>query len=141
MMFHFLKFLILLLTSTFLFQGLLFCLLLVIFYASGGTSKGITYANFFSLHLIVGDNMDENLGFVYAYDAINMLTHFFLIFMVSFFWVRQVRYQRHLDETDKTDADFAVFIKNLEPNSKNRHILAALGRAGVNKEDVVYVNR
>jgi len=141
LMFHFLKFLILLLWAIFVFQGGLFLILIIIYFSSGYTSEGVTYANYFSLHLIVGTDLDQNLTFIYAYDSINMMTLLLIIFCVCIFWIKQVKYQRELDEHDKTDADFAVFVRNLPRNAKNSHIISAFGRAGISKDNIVYINR
>lgn len=61
------------------FQGTCFVVLIVVYYSTGGTSEEVTVANVFSLHLIVGKDRQGESGFIFAYDAINMLTNFLLI--------------------------------------------------------------
>ena len=90
---------------------------------------------------IMDGNQNINNSLVLSYEALSLISNFFLIWFVWFIWVRQARYKNILDENATTDADFAVMIYNLPHSLSKKELYSIVLRTGVDESNIVYTNK
>jgi hypothetical protein len=101
----------------------------------------MTFAKVFSIDSIINDAGGDSGPIMHIYEVIAMITNFVIILSICVFWVKQARYQRDLDIESKTDADYAVMIRNLPIDIKYSQLRAGLLKAGIKDSDIIYTNK
>jgi hypothetical protein len=140
LLFQFMKFIIIMFVSLFIVQGIYTLIVLSLYWADGHTTDE-SFAEYLSIKLVVEeeDKVDDDLRFVYEWIA--FISTMFLIILTCFFWVKQTKYQRFLDEDNKTDADYAVMFTNLPKDMKRAELIDIVTRTGVSEDSIIYTNR
>ena len=109
LLFQFIRFNILIFILLFIIQGIYMVVVGIILYNSE-SGKDVSLISLFSVVAIMDTNLNINQSLVYAYEALALISNFFLILFISYMWVKQAKYKNNLDENASTDADYAVII-------------------------------
>jgi hypothetical protein len=139
LLFQFMKFIIILFVWMFIFQGIYFFIVNMIFFFE--EDKNFTITNFLSVDIIIEDEKASDT-LIRIYEAIALLTNLMLMVITWIFWIRQKHYKENLDKTHKTDADFWVMMYNLPKDMICSTLKSTLiDVVGVNESDIIYINK
>ena len=140
LLFQFIRLNILIFLLLFLIQGVYMVIVGIVLYTTD-YNENVSLISLFSVVSIMDSNQNVNKPLVYIYEAISLISNFFLIGFISIMWIKQAKYKNYLDENATTDADFAVMIKNLPLDISKGELYDLILRAGVEESHIVYHNK
>lgn len=142
LLFQFIKYLISLFCVMFLFQGVAYIVLVIVYFATGDRNREVNFTNIVSINIIVHSESDINDELALAYELIALFNTLVLILWTAAFWIRQIKYRNKLDENIKTDGDFAILMSNLPNDITKTQIREILYRVdGIDDSRIIYINR